>query len=274
MTPVSAIRVAGHFGELLQGRLGPHGPIALISLPCPVLHVEAQFRPGRGFLLHPASNRVLSPDRARRLLRAIGQSVPGAVGLIATMPVGGGAGSSTAALVALAGVARWQGTASDLARACVSVEGASDPLMFRHAERLLWASRQAEIVGHLPALPRFEVVGGFLGPGQPTDASDDRFPDIADLVRAWGTAALHGDLVAIARLASESADRTLALRHPGPDPIAAIARATGALGHVIAHTGAARGLIFAPGTVPEGVGKHLAGAGIASAIRFRVGGGG
>ena len=28
--------VAGHFGEWLQGRLGPDGPVALVTLPCPV----------------------------------------------------------------------------------------------------------------------------------------------------------------------------------------------------------------------------------------------
>ena len=38
-TPV-ALRVAGHFGELMQGRLGADGPLALISLPCPVLAVQ------------------------------------------------------------------------------------------------------------------------------------------------------------------------------------------------------------------------------------------
>jgi len=32
-----SVRISGHFGELLQGRLGPQGPVALITLPCPVL---------------------------------------------------------------------------------------------------------------------------------------------------------------------------------------------------------------------------------------------
>ena len=34
-------RVAGHFGELIQGRLGTAGPVVLISLPCPALTVTA-----------------------------------------------------------------------------------------------------------------------------------------------------------------------------------------------------------------------------------------
>ncbi|TCP38104.1 hypothetical protein EV662_12129, partial [Rhodovulum marinum] len=33
--------VAGHFGEFLQGRLGPDGPVVLVTLPCPALAVRA-----------------------------------------------------------------------------------------------------------------------------------------------------------------------------------------------------------------------------------------
>ena len=38
--PVS-VRVPGHFGELLQGRIGSDGPVALVTLPCPALGVTA-----------------------------------------------------------------------------------------------------------------------------------------------------------------------------------------------------------------------------------------
>ena len=34
---VTVARVAGHFGEFLQGRLGAEGPVALVTLPCPAL---------------------------------------------------------------------------------------------------------------------------------------------------------------------------------------------------------------------------------------------
>ena len=38
MTPHT---VAGHFGELLQGRLGPSGPLALVTLPTAAWRVAA-----------------------------------------------------------------------------------------------------------------------------------------------------------------------------------------------------------------------------------------
>ena len=37
IAPPGLARVEGHFGELLQGRLGPAGPVVLVTLPCPVL---------------------------------------------------------------------------------------------------------------------------------------------------------------------------------------------------------------------------------------------
>ena len=42
---------SGHFGELLQGRLGADGPLALVTLPAPGLRVTARFTPGP-FALH------------------------------------------------------------------------------------------------------------------------------------------------------------------------------------------------------------------------------
>lgn len=249
-----ALRVAGHFGELVQGRMGADGPVALISLPCPVLAVT--MTRGDGPL----------PPGGAALLAALGLPVPAGVSIHYAMPRGGGAGSSTAALVALARLAGWAGSDLRLARACAAAEGASDPLMFAEPERLLFASRRGRVMRRLPALGAAEVVGGFLGPDTPTDAGDARFPDVADLVAAWGPAPAHW-----AALAGESARRTLALRGPGGDPTGALARDTGALGWVIAHTGSARGLIFAPGTVPAGLEGRLAAEGFRQVLRFGVG---
>ncbi|WP_319800443.1 hypothetical protein [Pararhodobacter zhoushanensis] len=156
-----------------------------------------------------------------------------------------------------------------MARACVAAEGASDPLMLPRAERLLFAPREGRVVADLPALPAFEVLGGFFGPGQRTRAEDMAFPDITDLVERWETLA---DLPAMAALTTESARRTLALRGPSDDPTAPLARDLGALGWLIAHTGSARGLIFAPGTVPEGAEAALAVAGLTGVLRFTGGG--
>lgn len=266
------IRVEGHFGELLQGRLGREGPVVLVSLPCPALAVEIAPAPCHD------PHGLLPQGRARALLDRLGLPDPGAYALSASMPRGGGGGASTAALVALARLAEAHAGAvpappPELARACVAVEGASDPLMFPQAERLLWASRRAEIVTHLPPLPVFDVVGGFFGPNLRTDPSDDRFPDLSDLIPAWTAAAASGDIAALAALAGVSAERTLALRATGADPTAALAEDLGALGHVIAHTGSARGLLFAQGTIPADARSRLQAAGFRRVIAFTAGGG-
>lgn len=259
-------RVSGHFGELLQGRIGPTGPIGLVTLPCPILFAEAEVVPARDLSLFQPT-RVIAPARLRRLLAALDLPLRGRFRLRVTMPPGGGAGASTAALMALAqaGGAR---DADRLIRAVLDEEGASDPLLFAAPERLLWASRRGEILADLPPLPRFEVLGGFLGTGQRTDPLDHRFPDISDLLQDWPGAGL----AQMARLASQSARRTLALRGPEGDPTEALAQRLGALGFTIAHTGAARGLIFAPGTVPEMAASDLRAAGFSRITRFKCGG--
>jgi uncharacterized protein involved in propanediol utilization len=265
-------RVTGHFGELLQGRLGPAGPVVLVTLPCRALGVSGRYRAGRGLQVHGHGQRLVAPSRARRLLAALGLPPQGRFALRAAMPLGGGAGASTAALVALARLVGWAGDDLTLARACIACEGASDPTMFPAPERLLWASRKGEIIATTPRLPRFEVVGGFFGPVRKTDPRDSDFADISDLWPRWQSAAAAGNLAALASLSSEAARRTLALRGPDADPTEAMARELGALGHAIAHTGAARALLFAPRTVPDDWAGRLRAAGLRGLVRFRAGG--
>ncbi len=259
-------RVYGHFGELLQGRIGPCGPLALVTLPCTALWAEAGMVPSGRFGLYQAQKAV---PRAvlRRLVRALDLPVRGQFSLRLSMPLGGGAGASTASLLALALAA---GAPSDarLEAAVLAVEGASDPLARLHPERVLWASRLGVALGKLPALPRFEVLGGFFGAGQRTDPLDHTFPDVSDLVAAWP----GPDLATMADLASQSARRTLGLRGPANDPTEALARRHGALGFCIAHTGAARGLIFAPRTVPQAAAADLRAAGFSRITQFGCGG--
>lgn len=261
-------RVAGHFGELLQGRIGPDGPVALVTLPCPALAatVTATEAPGLG-VEDPSG--ILTLDRCRTLFAALGLPMRGRFALSLTMPPGGGAGASSAALMALARA----GGATDpaaITAAVLAIEGATDPLLHPAPERMLWASRQGRVLADLPPLPPFEVVGGFLGPGRRTDASDSDFPDIADLAQAWPGAC--ATLMGLARLASESARRTLARRGPADDPTEALAARLGAWGFVIAHTGSARGLIFPPGMVPETAEAGLRRAGFSRITRFSAGG--
>ena len=268
---VTVARVAGHFGEFLQGRLGEEGPVVLVTLPCPALAVTARRATGPHLHLHGGGQRLLSSAHARAFLKRLGLPVRGRVNLRADMPVGGGAGASTAALVALARASGFAGDPGRLAQATVASEGASDPLMFDAPARLLWASREGRVLVRLPAPPAFDVIGGFAGAPQRTRADDCRFPDIADLIPRWAEAAAIGDRAALARLSSASADRSLTLRGGVIPPFGALVRATGALGHAIAHTGSARALLFAPGTIPPDAVGLLREAGLRRIVRFRTG---
>lgn len=262
------IAQTGHFGEWLQGRLGPEGPVVLVSLACPRPVLRATYLPlGVPLRVRGAG---LSTGRARRFLRALDLSMSGRVHLRALVPPGQGLGVSTASLAALARLAGFHGSESVLARACLRAEGASDPIWLAHPERVLWASRAGCVVQPLPPVPECEIIGGLWGQGQRTDPRDMRFADISDLVAAWAQARALSDFAA---LASVSAARCVALRGNACDPTARLAAQLGALGWVAAHTGSARGLIFAPGTVPPGVATSLRAAGFRNPVRFRTGAG-
>ncbi|SOB99214.1 propanediol utilization protein [Rhodobacter maris] len=261
----AALHIPGHFGEWLQGRMGPEGPVVLVTLSAPALGVEAWHRPGPGLALHGAG---LSPARARRFLERLGGALFGQVVLRPAVVPGLGTGVSTAALLALARLAGLERPPADLAAACIATEGASDPLMFAAPDRLLWASRQGRALAALPPLPRHEILGGFDGPPTRTEAEDDAFPDILDLAQRWQAGATLAELAA---LASESAARSSRLRGPGAESAPALVARLGALGWMRAHTGAARGLIFAPGTVPAGAEALLRAAGWRGILRLRGG---
>ncbi|ARC87817.1 hypothetical protein [Rhodovulum sp. MB263] len=264
-------RVAGHFGEFLQGRLGAGGPLALVTVPCPALELRAVRLPGRMPGLWQGGRPVLSRAQLMTLAARLGTG-PGRLRLRAGMPPGGGAGASTAALLAtIRCLAPHALSAGEEAALCLALEGATDPLMYPAPGRLLWAPRAARVLGRLPPEPAFEVVGGFCGGGRRTDPADTAFADITDLVEAWR---VTPDPAGRARLASESARRCHALRGgPDPAPLLDLGRRLGALGVVAAHTGTAQGLLFAPGTAPSGSEAALRAAGLGQVLRFRTGGG-
>ncbi|WP_425102365.1 propanediol utilization protein [Tropicibacter sp. S64] len=253
MTPVS---VQAHFGEWLQGRLGPDGPVVLITLPCPALRVAAP-----GTIRPPFPPDSLADFAARLRLPCLPE------GVTRNFPLGIGAGASTATLVALARSAGFLGPPETLAEACLRAEKASDPLMFPEPDRLLWASREARVVQRVKAPKRAEILGGLWGAPQRTDAADMDFDDVSDLVEAWHDAT---DLPRFAAIASDSALRCTARRGPC-DPMPELARDLGALGVMRAHTGSARGLIFAPGTAPTHGADALREAGLADVFTFRTG---
>lgn len=251
----------GHFGEWLQGRMGADGPLVLITLPCPDLTVR---------LSAGAGSPVLFDDAALAVFAArLGMTVPVWPALASDIPPGCGAGASTATLVALARAIGFDGAPEVLARACIAVEGASDPLMFETPDTLLWAAREARIVDRFAPPPHAEIVGGYWGPPERTKPEDVDFPDISDLIAPWRDAVTGGDLARLATLATESAERCRTLRGPD-DPLLQLVRDTGALGYARAHTGSARALIFAPGTAPDTVMSALAEVGCANVFRFRT----
>ncbi len=266
------IRQPCHFGEWLQGRLGPQGPVVLVTLLPEGLALTASLRASDRLSVAcqgiPGSFPAPIPA-LQQFLTDLGLPATGAFALHPAYTPGLGTGASTASLIAMARLAGFKGAPDALAQACVAAEGASDPLMYPQADRLLWASRQGRAMAHLPPAPKAELVTGFFGPPLPTKASDEDYDDITDLIEGWK----KGDaLAAFAALADESAARCLARRGPTDDPTAAVARALGALGWATSHSGAARALVFAPGAVPAHAEAACSEAGLRDVTRMVTGG--
>ena len=240
------------------------GRLVLVTLPCPGLGVRAE-KLGEGPLFVDGE----MPDPAP-LLRALGLPERGRFRVRSDMPPGGGAGASTASLLALARAAGSRAGPEALAAACLAAEGAVDPLMLESPGAWLWAPREARALEPLPPPPPATVVGGFWGPAERTDPADLRFPDIGDLLGPWRAACASGDLVAASAIASASAARCTAMRGPASDPAADLAARLGALGWARAHTGPARALLFAPGAAPDGAEDTLRRAGLSGVLRFET----
>lgn len=254
--------VAGHFGEWLQGCSAQTGEVVLVTLACPVQGASATWHDNPVLSVVDPSG-VVGPARAAALLDAVGLPVRGRITITPDLPLGGGAGMSTAALVALA---RAAGAAEDrIAPACHLVEGAVDPLMLAKPDAVLWAPRSARALRAMPPPPSAQIIGGFWGPPLATDPHDRDFPDIDDLIGAWMTGP---DLRAAARLAQTAAERTTAKRGPAEDPTPEMAKRLGALGWARAHTGSARALIFAPGTAGRDAEQEMTRRGYSNVLKF------
>jgi hypothetical protein len=241
------IRLPCHFGEWLQGRMGDDGPVALVTLVPQGVSVWAKAAADHGLHCHAAGHGPLSPALLARLATGLGLAgLQGRVTLRLPFAPGLGTGMSTAGLLAVAHLAG-RFSPRHLAAACIHAEGASDPLMLEKPDRILWASRLGHGLATLPPLPRAHLLAGFWGPARPTDGHDHDYDDISDLVAAWRVRSSLADKAALAR---QSAQRCLARRGPFADPTDQLARDLGALGWAMSHSGAARALIFAPGTLP------------------------
>lgn len=262
-TAVQQTTVSGHFGEWLQGRQGPDGPVVLVTVRCPVLCAHV---PGQG--LHLAE--MLDAQQLEAFCKAMGMRPQSLPDLSCDMPLGAGAGASTASLLAVARAVGYVADPEALAALCITIEGASDPLMYDAPDRLLWASRQGRVLGHMAAPPMCEILGGYWGATERTVAGDAAFPDVSDLIDTWRAAVAARDVAGVARVASASAERCAEMRGPA-DPMPDLVRDIGALGHLRAHTGSARGLIFAPGQIPATADAMLREAGLRDILRFRTG---
>jgi uncharacterized protein involved in propanediol utilization len=245
---VRPISLPCHFGEWVQGRVGPDGPLALITLAPIGPKVVARWRAGTRLACHAVAYREMDAALLGRFARALGGLPKGRVLLRLPYPPGMGTGMSTVGLMALAAFAGRHVAPLALAQACVMAEGASDPLMFAQPARLLWASREARVLARLPPQPRAQMLAGFWGTLRPTRATDQAYDDVSDLVRHWQSDATLATRAALAR---ESARRCVARRGPSDDPTDQLACDLGALGWTMSHSGAARALIFAPGQVPR-----------------------
>lgn len=248
----------GHFGEVLQGRLGADGPVALVTLPCPRFDAAARFLPiGGAPLLVAGAPNAGAARLARAAVRDVAPGLGGRLRLRVGAPPGGGAGSSTLTLLATRRAAlhasphRASEAPIDTAAALLRLEGAVDPLMLERPGRALWGSRAARLFDETPPANRFRVVGGFDGAGRRTDPADDAFADVADLVAALIDARRSCDAAGEAAVATASARRNQA-RAPSPlwSEVVAAGSDFGALGIVAAHTGSALGLLFDP-AAPE-----------------------
>lgn len=264
------VSVSGHFGELLQGRLGESGPVVLVTLPAPHVVLDLVWRAGP-FVLHQPRSLVWTRAALANFLQRCGMPVSGHFTFSGHVPVGCGAGSSTLARLAVLRALRPQMPVHRMERLIWRDEGASDPLARRHPERWLWASRAGRALAPMPAMPRLRVVGGICGAPVRTDPRDMRFPDISDLVAAWPHACRSAKEVAA--LATQSAVRTAVLRGRDISTLQSVGQATGALGMAIAHTGSLQALLLHPAADPGPALAGLQAAGFTYLSSFIIGDG-
>lgn len=265
--------VTGHLGELAQGRLGPRGPVALVTLPCPPLSTRVGYAPARGALEAAEPVSAKARAAARLTLAEIGaEGWGGQLSIERPAPPGLGLGSSTAeTLGAVRAVARAFGlrlVREREAALCVAAEGAIDPLMWEGP--VLFASREGRLLDRLPPLPPMRVAGGVAGPPSPTDPADTDFPDLSECLAGLAAALRAGDLAGVARAASRSAEANQA-RNPNPawEGMRALAWRHGALGLAVSHTGPAVALILPPEStaVPS---PDLAALGLSQLLDYRL----
>ncbi len=266
--------IPGHFGEFLQGRLGPDGPVVVVSAPSPDTGVTLTQDLSRAPGFDATLTACLPGRDLRRLCDLARLSDPvGRLFAQTTHAPGLGTGVSTSirlAFLRLLGSHRL--SPADEAEILLKCEGASDPLMHPRPETHLWASRAAQTLRRLPPVNGIEVVGGIIAPPCATDPEDSNFADISDLIDLWPDAVTSGDMHAIGALTTQSAFRN-AQHRGGPDlsGLMQAANATNAAGILLAHTGGLAGLIYASGQTPPAALPAVQVAGLSDIRPIRIG---
>ncbi|MEU3019913.1 GHMP kinase [Nocardiopsis sp. NPDC007018] len=267
MTPGTG-QATCHHGEILQGVfLDERGrpTRGLVTLPMAEPRTRAVFTP---FSARVPRHVVVDPPERAKAARAAELAVEECARVGGVTPVGGylsvrggawpglGMGSSTsdvtAAVRAVAAGLGVELPPESVARVAVAAEGASDPIMFGDRP-LLFAQREGRVLEELgPALPPMAVVGCLTGSGQPVDTlalrGKARRGDIAVYERlraALRTAIAEGDVSGVGHVSTESAilnQRVLPKDELGT--LRGVARACGAVGLQVAHSGNVAGVLF------------------------------
>ena len=255
-----------HHGEIVQGLFySSDGTLehGLVTLPCPLFGSRAEFRPlaAGPLTVHPG-DRSRARAAARMTLDALGHPACGGVlRLDGDVPLRWGCGSSTTDVLAtIRAVADAFGATlppAFVARLAVAAETASDSLMYGPERAVLFAQRRGTVLVDLGGpLPPVRVLGCnteldhgvetlALAPMPYSAWEVEAFGPILGLLRR---AVRRQDPALLGRVATAS---TLITQRHRPKrfmpQLLRIARATGALGVQVAHSGTVAGLLFSPG---------------------------
>jgi L-threonine kinase len=250
-------RAFGTFGELLQGTL-PDGVDFLVTMPID-RYATAWFR------LDPTGPLLVFPSHKSKSLTLARSMLGGAGGTLVVdgdLPVGKGLASSSADLVA---TARAVGGALGLSTDPSAVEDWLRPIEptdgVMYAGVVAFEHRRVRLRRFLGVLPPLTVVAVDEG-GQvdtvafnmtPKPYTDADRREYAHLLETMSEAIRTNDLPTIGRVATRSAvlNQRLAPKR-NLDAMIRIARDSGALGIVCAHSGTMTGVLLADGVPGHG----------------------
>lgn len=270
-----AARVPGTCGELVQGQLAG-GVDFLITLPVDLWsEVRVRLDGDSARIRVTPTHKVKTKVAVRRALDAL--NLPGAgawVDVTSSLPEGKGMASSTADVVAACrATARAAGRtlgAGAISRIARGIEP-SDGLMYPGV--VAYNHRRCELIERLGPPPPFRILIADLGGAvdtlafnrRPKNYTPGEMSIITQAYKWAGAGVRRGDRTLIGRAATLSAlvnQRLLPKPHLGE--LIDIARANGAYGVSVAHSGTVAGLLFNPDAEADA-------ARAAEAIRRRLG---